>query len=206
MLQRAWFAAAALGCAALAATRERAWARPAAAGGFGAAFGQRTPGGDPVVMIAAAVRDSMNAVFARSTRDWRRYPNNVNPINYGAGSAGWQEALRCLRGTAARDTVWVRGWEAARGTRALASAVTGDCSGVAELVGTWHTHPWRADSAGRPVKVPGLSVGDLRTFGAGRDAVALVQWSDDSLAAAVRGTDGRPRYPAPIALGTGAAR
>jgi hypothetical protein len=158
------------------------------------------PGAVPVVLVDAPVRDSMNAVFARSTREWRRYPNNVNPINYGAGSPGWQEALRCLRGTARRDTVWVRGWAAARGTRALASAVTGDCSGVAGVVGTWHTHPWRADSTGRPVKVPGLSAGDLRTFRAGSDAVALVQWDGDSLAAAARGADGAARYPAPVTL------
>ena len=208
MPHHALLAAAALGCAALAAAHEPASADASTVGGPGAgvAVRQRPSGGDRVVVIAAAVRDSMNAVFARSTRDWRRYPNTVNPINYGAGSAGWREALRCLRGRAERDTVWVWGWEAARGTRALASAVTGDCGGVAELVGTWHTHPWRADSAGRPVKVPGLSAGDLRTFGAGRDAVALVQWSDDSLDAAVRGTDRRPRYPAPIAFGGVVAR
>lgn len=169
--------------------------RAVAARAFGAAR--------PVVVIAAAVRDSMNLVFARSTSDWRRYPNIVNAINYGAGSVRWQEALRCLRGTVSRDTVRVEAWAPARDTRALASAVTGSCDGLPDRVGTWHTHPWRADSVGRPVKVPGLSSGDLQTFRRGADAVALVQWDADSLAAAVRGSDGAAHYPAPIARAAG---
>src|SRR2546427_7366107 len=46
----------------------------------------------------------------------------------------------------------------------LQFAVAGDCEGVPDLVGTWHTHPYHADAAGRAQKEPGLSALDLESL------------------------------------------
>jgi hypothetical protein len=67
-------------------------------------------------------------------------------------------------------------------------AVTGDCSFVDSLVGTWHTHPFRADSVGHPLKEVGLSRQDLQTFAKSGDKVVMVVWDVDSLDGADRGS------------------
>jgi hypothetical protein len=156
-----------------------------------------------VVTIAEPVRDSMNAVFLHSTLGWRKYPD-INPINFGMGSPIWREAMRCLHGVTARDTLWITDWSTPHETRALASAVTGECDSAPDLVGTWHTHPWRADSLSRPVKIRGLSVGDLKAFDASADRIQIVQWDRDSLSAAGRGFNGAVHYPVPVTLDRGA--
>ncbi|HLB09514.1 MAG TPA: hypothetical protein VK617_08265, partial [Gemmatimonadaceae bacterium] len=60
------------------------------------------------------------------------------------------------------------------------------------------THPWRADSAQKPTKTRGLSVGDLRAFHASSDLIALAQWDRDSIAGAVRAFNGSVQYPIPV--------
>ena len=77
-------------------------------------------------------------------------------------------------------------------------AVTGDCTFLRDVVGTWHTHPYRADSLGHVLKEPGLSLQDLQTFAGGHDQVVLVVWDVDSLDSADRGPRGTVRHPATL--------
>lgn len=151
-----------------------------------------------VILIANDVRDSMNMVFLHSTAGWRKYPTYVNAANYGRGTPIWQETMRCLRGHISTDTLWITAWEAPRGVRAFAAAVTGECDDRADAVGSWHTHPWRADSVSKPLKTRELSVGDLREFRSSADRIALAQWDRDSIAGAVRAFNGSVQYPVPV--------
>lgn len=150
-----------------------------------------------VILVANGVRDSMNMVFLHSTSGWRKYPN-VNPANFGRGTPIWRETMRCLRGKISTDTLWITGWETPRGERGFAAAVTGECDDSEEAVGSWHTHPWRADSMQKPIKTRGLSVGDLRAFHASADLISLAQWDRDSIAGAVRAFNGSVQYPIPV--------
>ncbi len=151
-----------------------------------------------VILVANDVRDSMNMVFLHSTAGWRKYQKNVNPANFGRGTPIWRETMRCLRGRISNDTLWITAWETPRGERAFAAAVTGECDDNDEAVGSWHTHPWRADSAQKPMKTRGLSVGDLRAFHSSSDLVALAQWDRDSIAGAVPAFNGSVQYPIPV--------
>jgi hypothetical protein len=151
-----------------------------------------------VILVANDVRDSMNMVFLHSTSGWRKYPTYVNAANYGRGTPIWQETMRCLRGHISTDTLWITAWESPRGERAFAAAVTGECDDRADAVGSWHTHPWRADSIAKPIKTRELSIGDLRAFRASADRIALAQWDRDSMAAAVRAFNGSVQYPVPV--------
>jgi hypothetical protein len=74
----------------------------------------------------------------------------------------------------------------ARDMKQLQLAVTGNCDGVPRLVGTWHTHPFRADLQNLPIKERRLSAQDLKTFGSSRLRVTLVMWDRDSVDAALR--------------------
>jgi hypothetical protein len=151
-----------------------------------------------VILVANDVRDSMNMVFIHSTAGWRKYQKNINPANFGRGTPIWRETMRCLRGRISTDTLWITAWETPRGERAFAAAVTGECDDSDEAVGSWHTHPWRADSAQKPIKTRGLSVGDLRAFHASSDLISLAQWDRDSIAGAVRAFNGSVQYPIPV--------
>jgi hypothetical protein len=148
-----------------------------------------------VILVANDVRDSMNVVFLHSTSGWKSYHPNVNPMNYGRGSPIWRETMRCLHGRISSDTLWITSWEAPRGERAFAAAVTGECDDSDDAVGSWHTHPWRADSLQHPLKTRGLSVGDLRAFRASSDRISLAQWDRDSISGAVRDFNGSMQYP-----------
>jgi hypothetical protein len=150
-----------------------------------------------VILIANDVRDSMNMVFIHSTAGWRNY-HNVNPMIYGKGTPIWRETMRCLRGRLSADTLWITAWETPKGERGFAAAVTGDCDDRADAVGSWHTHPWRADSVEKPIKTRELSVGDLRAFRMSTDRISLAQWDRDSLAGAVRAFNGSVQYPIPV--------
>lgn len=151
-----------------------------------------------VILVANDVRDSMNMVFIHATAGWRKYPMNINPANYGRGTPIWRETMRCLHGRFSTDTLWITSWESPRGERAFAAAVTGECDDSDDAVGSWHTHPWRADSMQKPIKTRGLSVGDLRAFHASADQVSLAQWDRDSIAGAVRAFNGSVQYPVPV--------
>ena len=148
-----------------------------------------------VILVANDVRDSMNLVFLHSTSGWKNYRPNINPMNYGRGSPIWRETMRCLHGKISTDTLWITSWEAPRGERAFAAAVTGECDDSDDAVGSWHTHPWRADSLQHPVKTRGLSVGDLRAFRSSSDRISLAQWDRDSITGAVRAFNGSMQYP-----------
>ena len=151
-----------------------------------------------VILVANDVRDSMNMVFLHSTSGWRKYQKNINPANFGRGTPIWRETMRCLRGRISTDTLWITAWETPRGERAFAAAVTGECEDSDDAVGSWHTHPWRSDSAQKPIKTRGLSIGDLRAFHASSDLIALAQWDRDSIAGAVRAFNGSVQYPIPV--------
>jgi len=71
---------------------------------------------------------------------------------------------------------------------------------VERLVGTFHTHPYRADPAGRAVKERGLSAMDLKTFAAAPDMVTMVMWDLDSLDLATKAVDGSVRHPAAVQI------
>jgi hypothetical protein len=150
-----------------------------------------------VILVANDVRDSMNMVFLHSTSGWRKY-HNINPANYGRGTPIWRETMRCLRGRISTDTLWITAWETPRGLRSFAAAVTGECDDLEDAVGSWHTHPWRADSMEKPIKTRGLSVGDMRAFHASADLISLAQWDRDSIAGAVRAYNGSVQYPVPV--------
>jgi hypothetical protein len=151
-----------------------------------------------VILVANGVRDSMNMVFLHSTSGWRKYPTSINPANFGRGTPIWRETMRCLRGRISTDTLWITGWETPHGERGFAAAVTGDCADGDEAIGSWHTHPWRADSMQKPIKTRGLSIGDLRAFHASADLISLAQWDRDSIAGAVRAFNGSVQYPIPV--------
>lgn len=80
----------------------------------------------------------------------------------------------------------------------LQFAVTGDCDGMANVIGTFHTHPYRADTLNRPLKEPVLAPQDLKTFAQSSDLVSLAIWDTDSIDAAARGADGKPVHPTPV--------
>ena len=151
-----------------------------------------------VILVANDVRDSMNMVFLHSTSGWRKKNANINPANFGRGTPIWRETMRCLRGRISTDTLWITSWEAPRGERAFAAAVTGECDDADDAVGSWHTHPWRADSMQKPMKTRGLSVGDLRAFRASADRISLAQWDRDSISGAIRSFNGSVQYPVPV--------
>lgn len=148
-----------------------------------------------VILVANDVRDSMNLIFLHSTSGWKKYHPNVNLMNYGRGSPVWREAMRCLHGRISTDTLWITSWETPRGERAFAAAVTGECDDSDDAVGSWHTHPWKADSLDHPIKTRGLSIGDLRAFRASSDLISLAQWDRDSITGAVRAFNGSMQYP-----------
>lgn len=175
--------------------------------GWGVGYGSgRSPGAHPrptfaTVVLPSAVRGLMSAIWVENNRHWNDLADeNTLTQALGTGEPTQHEYLGCLVGDVARDTLFVRGFVEARDLRQLQFAVAGNCERVAQLVGTFHTHPYRADSAGRPVKERGLSHLDLETFAATSDAVTMVMWDVDSLDVAVKAADGRVLHPAPWAV------
>ncbi|GEM_PF-668525 len=161
------------------------------------------PGEPPgVVLLAPDVRDSINAIFLRNNRHWDEL-SRVNTLTQmlGTGPPTQREYLGCLVGRTHGDTVWITAWAPAAHLRQLQFAVTGSCQHVAHLVGTWHTHPYRAAPDGHALKEPTLSATDLSTFADGSDRVVLAAWDVDSVDAAVRGADGTIHHPAAVVVG-----
>lgn len=166
------------------------------------AAGERmSPPPDPpgVLVLAPKVRDSINAIFLRFNMHWNELAEtNTLTQMLGTGPPTQREYLGCLVGHARADTVWVTGWEPARNLKQFQFAVTGSCDQVARLVGTWHTHPYRAAPDGHALKENALSAHDLTTFAAGHDRAVIAAWDVDSVDAAVRGDDGAVHHPAAV--------
>lgn len=154
-----------------------------------------------IVVLSAALRGLMSGLWVQNNRHWDDLAGeNTLTQLLGTGKPTQREYLGCLVGEATADTLFVRGLVEAKDLKQLQFAVAGNCDGVAQLVGTFHTHPYRADSAGRAVKERGLSRLDLATFAAASDAVTIVMWDLDSLDVAAKAIDGSVRHPTPFAL------
>lgn len=149
---------------------------------------QAGPGTPPrVVVLARAARDSMNVVFRRFNEHWDELVElNTLERMLGTVRPTQREYLGCLQGTVRGDTIWIEGWQPAGDMKQLQLAVAGNCDTVPRLLGTWHTHPYRADLQNLPVKERSLSPQDLKTFQGSGFPVTLVMWDVDSLDAAAR--------------------
>jgi hypothetical protein len=158
-------------------------------------------GGAPGVVLTAAVRDSMNAVFGTFNRHWNEL-SDLNTLERMLGTVRptQREYLGCLQGRVRHGSVLVDGWVPARDMKQLQLAVAGSCDGVPRLVGTWHTHPYHADLRDLPIKERSLSAQDLTTFQESRQRVMLVVWDVDSVDAVVRRADGTVQHPAAVTI------
>jgi hypothetical protein len=155
----------------------------------------------PAIILSRAVRDSMNAVFARSNEHWDELADlNTMERMLGTVRPTQREYLGCLQGRADGETLRIDHWVPASDMKQLQLAVAGSCDTVPDLVGTFHTHPYHADLRNLPVKERRLSPQDLKTFAASRLAVTVVVWDRDSLDAAARDRDGRIVHPARIVV------
>ena len=151
------------------------------------------------VVLPAVVRGVMSDLWLENNRHWDELAGqNTLTQLLGTGRPTQREYLACLEGEVVRDTLFVRRLQPARDLKQLQFAVAGTCDSVARLVGTFHTHPYRADSAGRALKERGLSARDLETFAASRDLLAVVMWDHDSLDVATKAADGSVRHPVPV--------
>lgn len=165
-----------------------------------AAFAQREAA-PRVVRLDPAVRDSMSTIFARFNRGWDQQQDlNTMERMLGTVRPGTLEYLGCLAGEVRGDTVVVTHLVDARRLRQLPQAVTGQCDSIPEIVGTWHTHPYHADTLNRARKSRELSFLDLKTFEESAWAVQLMIWDVDSLDAATKDTAGDVRHPAALDL------
>jgi hypothetical protein len=153
------------------------------------------------VVLPGDLRGLMSGIWVENNRHWDELADqNTLTQLLGTGKPTQREYLGCLTGDVAGDTLFVRRLLHARNLKQLQFAVAGDCDRVQDLVGTFHTHPYRADSAGRAVKERGLSAMDLRTFAGGSDVVTMVMWDLDSLDIAAKSSDGSVRHPVPLAV------
>ncbi len=168
---------------------------------MGAAACDRTPADErgPVVILSVAARDAMNAAFERGNEHWNELADlNTMERMLGTIRPTQREYLGCLQGRVRGDVVRIDAWVPARDMKQLQLAVTGSCDTVPGLVGTWHTHPYRADIQNLPIKERKLSRQDLATFGASAFRVTLVMWDQDSVDAALRTAGGAVSHPARV--------
>jgi hypothetical protein len=153
------------------------------------------------VVLPAELRGTMSGLWAENNRHWDELADqNTLTQLLGTGKPTQREYLGCLSGDVTGDTLFIRGLEPAADLKQLQFAVAGDCRGVAQLVGTFHTHPYRADPGGRPLKERGLSGLDLETFARAGELVAMVMWDRDSLDVATKAGDGSVHHPAPLTV------
>jgi hypothetical protein len=153
-----------------------------------------------VVVLPAAIRDSMSAIWTENNRHWDEAPETNGRM--WTSSVTRPTELRymgCLTGRLTGDTLWVSHLVPAAGLAQHQLSVSGDCSGVPELIGTWRTHPFRAGFKGHVIKERGLSGRELKKFTAGGELVVIVVWDVDSIDLATRAPDGA-RYPASYIL------
>jgi hypothetical protein len=155
----------------------------------------------PTVVVSRAAREAMDAAFDRSNAHWDELADlNTMERMLGTIRPTQREFLGCLRGQAGATTLRIEGWTPAADMKQLQLAVAGNCDSVPHLVGTWHTHPFRADLQNRPIKERGLSPQDLETFARSSLAATLVMWDRDSVDAAVRDARGQVIHPAAVRL------
>lgn len=153
----------------------------------------------PVILLRRAVADSMNGIWTRANQHWDQLADlNWMERNLGTIRDTQREFLGCLLGTERGDTLDIDGWVPARHMKRLMTAVTGDCSGLDRYVGTFHTHPYLADTQNRATKQRWLAPQDRLSFEASGDRVALVIWDVDSLDAAARTPAGGVLHPATV--------
>ena len=151
------------------------------------------------VVLPADLRGLMGALWVSNNRHWDELAGqNTLTQALGTGTPTQREYLGCLVGDVVGDTLFVRRLLEAADLRQLQFAVAGNCDRVKQLVGTFHTHPYRADPDGHAVKERGLSAMDLRTFASGSDLVTMVMWDLDSLDVAIKASDGSLRHPVPL--------
>src|SRR6266581_2622198 len=111
-----------------------------------------------VIVLPASLRAMMSAVWIQNNRHWDELAGqNTLTQLLGTGRPTQREYLGCLAGEVANDTLWVRELQSAADLKQLQFAVAGNCDQVDRLVGTWHTHPYRAGPDGRALKERGLS-------------------------------------------------
>ena len=152
---------------------------------------------DPVIIIPASVRDSLNSVWSVANLHWNEIGDqNMLTQALGTGKPTQKEYLGCLIGDSDPDTFRVIGLVPAHDMKRFQFAVTGSCDSVPGVIGTFHTHPYRAAPTGEALKEPGLSNQDLLTFVGGTDRALIVVWDVDSLDVALRTADGRVVHPA----------
>jgi len=155
----------------------------------------------PTILLHRLVADSMGAVWSRSNEHWDQLADlNWMERNLGTVRATQREFLGCLMGQVRGDTVEIDAWTPARNMKRLMTAVTGDCSGLERYVGTFHTHPYLADTQNRATKQRFLAPQDLLSFAVSDDRVALVIWDVDSLDAAARDSLGEVAHPAAVLI------
>lgn len=157
--------------------------------------------GAPVILLSRVVRDSMSEAFSRSNEHWDELSDlNTMERMLGTIRPTQREFLGCLQGRSDGRTVRIETWVPAADMKQLQLAVTGNCDSVPRLIGTWHTHPYRADLQNLPIKERRLSAQDLATFTGTRLAVTLVMWDRDSMDAAVRTAAGAVVHPARVTV------
>jgi proteasome lid subunit RPN8/RPN11 len=151
----------------------------------------------PGIVLARGAVDSMNAAFDRSNQHWNELADlNTLERMLGTVRPTQREFLGCLQGEVKGRVVRVDGWVPARNMKRLQLAVAGNCDSVPRLVGTWHTHPYRADLHNLPIKERRLSPQDLETFRASGLAATLVVWDRDSMDGALHFADDSLLHPA----------
>ncbi len=159
------------------------------------------PHGAPAVVLSRDARDSMTAAFRHSNEHWDEQANlNTMERMLGTIRPTQREYLGCLQGRIGPRTIRIESWVPAADMKQLPLAVAGHCDSVPRLVGTWHTHPYRADLQNLPIKERRLSAQDLATFADSRLNVVLVMWDQDSVDAAVRDAEGAVVHPARVAV------
>lgn len=152
-----------------------------------------------VVVLPAAVRGVMSDLWVENNRHWDELADeNTLTQLMGTGKPTQHEYLGCLAGEVTGDTLFVRRLVQASNLKQMQFAVAGNCDNVTQIVGTFHTHPYRAAVDGHALKERGLSRLDLETFAASSDLVAVVMWDRDSLDVATRAADGSVRHPVAV--------
>jgi len=173
----------------------------------GVPLAARRPGPATIVVVERPVLDSMSAIWTSGNANWDQLADlNWMERSLGTVRATQREYLGCLQGELRGDSAIVRGFVPARNMKRLMLAVTGDCSGVAGYLGTFHTHPYLADTQNRATKQRFLAPQDLMSFRDSEDRLALVVWDVDSLDAAIRVSDDSILHPALVVVREAAER